>query len=114
MSELLKLDRISLAYDTAQGLLPVVQHLSLDLEKGCIGCLLGASGCGKTTVLRAIAGFEPLRAGSISLGNMMLSDNGCKVEPEDRHVGMMFKDYAMFPHLSVEIGRAAGWGRVWK
>src|SRR3546814_2713351 len=58
MSELLKLDRISLAYDTAQGLLPVVQHLSLDLEKGCIGCLLDASGCGKTTVLRAIRSEE--------------------------------------------------------
>ncbi|HWK70251.1 ABC transporter ATP-binding protein [Pollutimonas sp. M17] len=102
MSELLKLDRISLAYDTPEGLNPVVQHLSLELEEGCIGCLLGASGCGKTTVLRAIAGFEPLRAGSISLGRTMLSGSGCQVEPENRHVGMMFQDYALFPHLSVE------------
>src|SRR3546814_12536494 len=52
--------------------------------------------------------FEPLRAGSISLGNMMLSDNGCQVEPEDRHVGMMFQDYALFPHLSVEKNIAFG------
>ncbi|MGB3289481.1 MAG: ABC transporter ATP-binding protein [Burkholderiaceae bacterium] len=102
MPELLKLDRISLAYDTPEGLNPVVRDLSLDLEKGCIGCLLGASGCGKTTVLRAIAGFEPLRTGSISLGETALSGAGFQVEPENRHVGMMFQDYALFPHLSVE------------
>src|SRR3546814_15778659 len=108
MSELLKLDRISLAYDTPEGLTPVVQHLSLDLEKGCIGCLLGASGCGKTTVLRAIAGFEPLRTGSISLGHITLSGIGSQVEPENRHVGMMFQDYALFPHLSRTEKRRVG------
>ncbi len=108
MSELLKLDRISLAYDTPEGLTSVVRHLSLDLDKGCIGCLLGASGCGKTTVLRAIAGFEPLRTGSISLGSITLSGIGSQVEPENRHVGMMFQDYALFPHLSVEKNIAFG------
>lgn len=102
MSELLKLDQVSLAYETAQGLLPVVKSLSIGLEKGSIGCLLGASGCGKTTVLRAIAGFEPLRTGSISLGETILSAVGYQVEPEHRQVGMMFQDYALFPHLDVE------------
>ncbi len=108
MSELLKLDQISLAYDTQNGVVPVVDNLSLSLEKGHIGCLLGASGCGKTTVLRAIAGFEPLRAGSISLGATVLSSDSQKVEPEHRNVGMMFQDYALFPHLSVEKNIAFG------
>lgn len=112
MSELLKLDQISLAYDTADGLTPVVQCLSLCLEKGSIGCLLGASGCGKTTVLRAIAGFEPLRTGSISLGETILSTVGHQVEPEHRHVGMMFQDYALFPHLNIEKNIAFGL-RLW-
>ncbi len=108
MSELLTLDRISLAYDTPEGMVPVVDNLSLRLEEGHIGCLLGASGCGKTTVLRAIAGFEPLRAGSISLGTTTLSAPGRQIAPEHRHVGMMFQDYALFPHLNVEKNIAFG------
>lgn len=108
MSELLKLDQISLSYDTPDGIVPVVKNLSLCLEKGHIGCLLGASGCGKTTVLRAIAGFEPLRAGSISLGSSVLSSVDQQIEPEHRHVGMMFQDYALFPHLNVEKNIAFG------
>ncbi|NYT64751.1 ABC transporter ATP-binding protein [Alcaligenaceae bacterium] len=108
MVDLLKLDNITLAYDTEQGLVPVVQNLNLCLEKGNIGCLLGASGCGKTTVLRAIAGFEPLRTGTISLGDTLLSTTNAQVEPQDRHVGMMFQDYALFPHLNVEKNIAFG------
>jgi iron(III) transport system ATP-binding protein len=108
MSELLKLDHISLAYDTPNGMVPVVNNLSLCLDKGHIGCLLGASGCGKTTVLRAIAGFEPLRTGTISLGATVLSSTGNQIEPEHRHVGMMFQDYALFPHLNVEKNIAFG------
>src|SRR3546814_15915293 len=77
-------------------------------EKGGIGCLLGASGCGKTTVLRAIAGFEPLRAGSISLGDAYLSEVGRQLAPERRNVGMMFQDYALFPHLTVGKNIAFG------
>ena len=110
--DLLKLDDVSLAYDTPEGLLPVVNHLSLGLQKGHIGCLLGASGCGKTTVLRAIAGFEPLRSGTIYLGNTLLSARGFQVEPQDRNVGMMFQDYALFPHLTIE--KNVGFGlRQW-
>lgn len=108
MSELLKLDQVFLSYDTPDGIVPVVKNLSLCLEKGHIGCLLGASGCGKTTVLRAIAGFEPLRAGSISLGSTVLSSVDKQIEPEHRHVGMMFQDYALFPHLNIEKNIAFG------
>lgn len=101
MTDFLKLDRISLSYDSTRGTVPVVQDLSLCLEQGSIGCLLGASGCGKTTVLRAIAGFEPLRSGSIILGSELLSTPNYMVTPEKRQVGMMFQDYALFPHLNV-------------
>lgn len=102
MSAFLELESIHLAYATQQGLKTVVEDLSLSLRQGEIGCLLGASGCGKTTVLRAIAGFEPLRAGVIRLGERILSSPQLWVEPEHRQVGMMFQDYALFPHLTVE------------
>lgn len=102
MSKLLELDRISLAYDTPEGVVPVVNDLTLELQGGHIGCLLGSSGCGKTTILRAIAGFEPLREGAIRLGGRTLSTPNHAMEPQDRQVGMMFQDYALFPHLNVE------------
>ncbi len=95
---LLSLESIRLAYDEAK---PVVRDVSLTLERGQVGCLLGASGSGKSTVLRAIAGFEPLRAGRIVLGGRVLSGPGVHLEPEQRGVGMMFQDYALFPHLTV-------------
>lgn len=72
------------------------------LEQGEIVCLLGPSGCGKTTVLRAIAGFEPITAGRILLDERVLSLPGRLLAPEERHIGMMFQDYALFPHLTVE------------
>ncbi len=112
MSILLDLDHVSLAYDTPAGLRQVVENLSFGLEKGHIGCLLGASGCGKTTILRAIAGFEPLRAGYIRLGGNILSSREIQVEPERRRVGMMFQDYALFPHLTVEKNVAFGLRRL--
>ena len=102
MPDLLTLDHISLAYDTPEGRIPVVTDLSLKLTAGHIGCLLGSSGCGKTTILRAIAGFEPLREGRILLGDEVISLPGRSTEPQDRQVGMMFQDYALFPHLNVE------------
>ncbi|HRK85981.1 ABC transporter ATP-binding protein [Alcaligenes ammonioxydans] len=114
MNDFLDLQAITLSYDTSEGFRPVVDQLSLHLPQGEIGCLLGASGCGKTTVLRAIAGFEPLRAGHILLNGRVLSAVSQQVPPEDRHVGMMFQDYALFPHLTVEKNVAFGlrkWGR---
>jgi iron(III) transport system ATP-binding protein len=98
---LLELDAITLAYDTPHGRRAVVDGLSLALARGDIGCLLGASGCGKTTALRAIAGFEPVRAGAIRLDGATIASPAVDVPPERRRVGMMFQDYALFPHLSV-------------
>ena len=79
----------------------MIKGLSLTLNKGTIGCLLGASGCGKTTVLRCIAGFEPVQAGEISLNGQIVSRRGVLLPTEARHVGMVFQDYALFPHLTV-------------
>jgi len=93
----LALDRIGVAY----GRKSVVQGLSFTLPAGTIGCLLGPSGCGKTTVLRAIAGFEPVLAGGITLEGRLVSAPGVQVAPEQRRIGMVFQDHALFPHLSV-------------
>ncbi|MBO1110989.1 ATP-binding cassette domain-containing protein [Bordetella petrii] len=114
MPDLLELERIHLAYDTPQGLRPVVQDLSLALPAGHIGCLLGESGCGKTTILRAIAGFEPVRAGQISLDGAVISSPAVQVAPELRRVGMMFQDYALFPHLTAAQNVAFGLRRLGK
>lgn len=86
----------------------VVQELNLHLKQGDIGCLLGPSGCGKTTTLRAIAGFEPVQAGAIELNGDVISKAGFTLAPEKRRIGMVFQDYALFPHLSVEDNVAFG------
>ncbi|AHV93801.1 ABC transporter ATP-binding protein [Bordetella holmesii] len=112
MPDLLQLEHIALGYDTPQGIKRVVDDLSLSLAADQIGCLLGESGCGKTTVLRAIAGFEPLRAGRILLDGRVLSAPGEQVVPERRNVGMMFQDYALFPHLTVSQNVAFGLRRL--
>ncbi|TDK26353.1 ABC transporter ATP-binding protein [Luteimonas aestuarii] len=105
---MLQLDAIRVGYPTVDGFHVVVDDLSLALPAGGIGCLLGASGCGKTTALRAIAGFEPVQAGSIRLDGGMLSSAGRTLPPEQRGVGMMFQDYALFPHLDVAANIAFG------
>lgn len=87
---------------------PVVSDLNIHLRAGDIGCLLGPSGCGKTTTLRAIAGFEPVTDGEIRLEGQPLSAAGKHVAPEDRRVGMVFQDYALFPHLTVQENVAFG------
>ncbi|MBU0750822.1 MAG: ABC transporter ATP-binding protein [Gammaproteobacteria bacterium] len=94
---LLHLDHVSHAY----GRQAVVDDLSISLEEGEIGCLLGASGCGKTTVLRLIAGFEKPSSGSIHLHGETVASRELQVPPEQRRIGMVFQDYALFPHLSV-------------
>ncbi|WP_159912778.1 ABC transporter ATP-binding protein [Pantoea sp. 18069] len=108
MTTLLELDHVHLAYDTPRGLRTVTSDLCLSLTRGHIGCLLGASGCGKSTVLRAIAGFESVRQGRILLEDRILSSPRHQVAPELRRVGMMFQDYALFPHMNV--ARNVGFG----
>jgi iron(III) transport system ATP-binding protein len=84
----------------AYGQQEVVRGLSFSLARGAIGCLLGPSGCGKTTVLRCIAGFEGIRK--------VVSGGGVMLPPERRRVGMVFQDYALFPHLPVSGNIAFG------
>jgi iron(III) transport system ATP-binding protein len=98
MTASLQLDAVRVAYDHRAH--AVLDNFSLALEAGAIGCLLGPSGCGKTTVLRAIAGFEPVQAGRIQLGGTLLSSTRVHLPPEQRRVGMMFQEYALFPHLT--------------
>ncbi|HSG53456.1 MAG TPA: ABC transporter ATP-binding protein [Rheinheimera sp.] len=94
---MLKLDNVAIAY----GGNTVVKQVSFSLAQGQIGCLVGPSGCGKTTLLRAIAGFEPVADGNISLQQQLVSTSQQQVAPELRQVGMVFQDFALFPHLSV-------------
>ncbi len=86
----------------AYGGVEVVSGVSFRLRAGEIGCLLGPSGCGKTSLLRAIAGFEPLCAGEIQLRGRSVSRPGAILAPEQRRVGMVFQDFALYPHLTVE------------
>lgn len=86
----------------------VIDGLSFSIEPGEIVCLLGASGCGKTTVLRSIAGFEPLSHGSIVLNQQLLSSNTVHIPTQKRGIGMVFQDYALFPHLNVADNIAFG------
>jgi iron(III) transport system ATP-binding protein len=79
----------------------VLKGVTFSLVPGEIGCLLGPSGCGKTTVLRLIAGFDAPSAGEIILADRQVSAPGKAVPPEARKIGMMFQDYALFPHLTV-------------
>jgi len=83
------------------GSVEVLRGLSLTLQRGQIACLLGSSGCGKTTVLRCIAGFESLAGGEIFINGTVVSRPGMLVPPERRRVGMVFQDYALFPHRTV-------------
>jgi iron(III) transport system ATP-binding protein len=105
---LLKIEGIEIIYDAK----PVVANLTLELEQGEIGCLLGPSGCGKTTALRAVAGFEPVRSGTIELDGSVVSERERSVPPEKRRVGMVFQDYALFPHLTVASNISFGLGRM--
>lgn len=79
----------------------VVKDVSFSLGQGDIGCLLGPSGCGKSTILRALAGFLPISAGEIRLESSVISLPGRTMAPEKRRIGMVFQDYALFPHLTV-------------
>lgn len=81
---------------------PAVDSLSLSIERGETFALFGPSGCGKTTTLRLIAGFERPNEGRIHLGSRIVADDESDVPPEDRRVGFVFQDYALFPHLTVE------------
>lgn len=85
-----------------------VRGVTLGLRAGQIGVLIGPSGCGKTTLLRAVAGLEPISAGTIHLNQQWVNSPQRSVPPEERRIGMVFQDYALFPHLN--IGRNVAFG----
>ena len=80
----------------------VLSDFNLDVWNGSIVGILGTSGSGKTTALRLIAGFEKPDEGVIEMRNQIISSNEVFVAPEERNVGMVFQDYALFPHLDVK------------
>lgn len=85
-----------------------VRGVTLGLRAGDIGVLIGPSGCGKTSLLRAIAGLERIHAGSIDLQKQRVSDATTSMPPEQRRIGMVFQDYALFPHLNIARNIAFG------
>ena len=99
---LLSLKHVEISYPSSNGLgsVTAVKGLDLELQQGEIGCLLGSSGCGKSSVLRAICGFEPVQKGEILLRNSVVSSPNTLLPPSQRRVGMVFQDFALFPHLS--------------
>ena len=92
----------------AFGLTRAVRGVSLEVSPGELVAVLGPSGCGKTTLLRLIAGFERPDGGTVTIGDSTVAGAGFEVPPEKRRVGMVFQDYALFPHLTVERNVAFG------
>ena len=103
MAELI-LNSVSQSYGTQK----IIADLSFTLPEGAIGCLLGPSGCGKTTALRCISGFEPIQSGEIRIGGEVVSRPDWMLAAEKRRVGMVFQDYALFPHMTVSANIGFG------
>jgi len=101
---LLELHQVSLRF----GNVKAVDNVSLNVQKGQFIALLGPSGCGKTTTLRLIAGFEWPDSGIISIKNRIVASETIRVAPEERRVGMVFQEYALFPHLDIAGNIAFG------
>jgi iron(III) transport system ATP-binding protein len=101
----LKIERVDVAY---RGGPAIVDGLTLELARGEIGCIVGSSGCGKTTLLRAIAGFIGVAGGTIEIDGLVVSGPNFTAAPEKRGVGLVFQDYALFPHLRVADNVAFG------
>ena len=108
----LVLDRVGVRYPGSRHsrhtLHDAVQGVSLGLTRGQIGVLIGPSGCGKTSLLRAVAGLERLAGGRIVMDDRLLADHQTHVPAEARRIGMVFQDYALFPHLNVRDNVAFG------
>ncbi|MGK2928311.1 MAG: ABC transporter ATP-binding protein [Acidimicrobiales bacterium] len=99
---------VSVGYDGTE----VLHGVDLEVAAGSVVALLGPSGCGKTTLLRAIAGLEVPDAGEVSIGERLVSAPGAQVPPEKRRIGMVFQDWALFPHLTVAGNVAFGLPRA--
>ena len=90
------------------GTTPVLRGVDLSVPPGAVVALLGPSGCGKTTLLRTIAGLEPIDGGTVTIEGRVVAGDGVDVPPERRRVGMVFQDWALFPHL--DVGGNVGYG----
>ncbi|UUX50095.1 ABC transporter ATP-binding protein [Nisaea acidiphila] len=104
MSPVLRLEGVTHRFDG----IPVVDNLSLEIASGEVVCLLGPSGCGKTTALRLAAGLEQLQTGRVTLGDREVAAPSQQIPPEERGIGLVFQDYALFPHLNVADNVAFG------
>ncbi|MEL0239791.1 MAG: ABC transporter ATP-binding protein [Candidatus Actinomarina sp.] len=104
---LIRTRSVSKFYDEEQ----VLSDFNLDVWKGSITGILGSSGSGKTTALRLIAGFDRPDAGIIEMKNEVIVSDEVWLPPERRNIGMVFQDYALFPHLTVEKNIAFGLGK---
>ena len=94
------------------GELRVLADISLSLQDGEILCVLGPSGSGKSTLLRIIAGLEPMQSGDITLDSALMANSAHCPPPEQRPIGLVFQDHALFPHLTVAQNVAFGLGRL--
>ena len=104
VTDYLQINDVNVCFDDAT----IVHSANLTLGDGQIGCILGPSGCGKSTLLRAVAGLENLCAGNITLGGRELSAGDYTISPDKREIGMVFQDFALFPHLTVAENIAFG------
>lgn len=95
-----KLENLKFKYDGAQSY--TIDGFSLEIEEGEIIALLGDSGCGKSTILRILSGLEDRVSGRIEIGGRAVLSESVFVEPEHRNVGLVFQDYGLFPHMTVE------------
>ncbi len=114
MTPVLSLRGISKAFVPG---VPVLRDVDLQVDSGSVVCLLGPSGCGKTTLLRLIAGFEEPTAGELYIIKRLVSRPGMMIPPEKRHIGMVFQDYALFPHMTIAQNIQFGlfrWPAAWR
>jgi len=104
MANQLELKEISVSIDGH----PIINDVSFALQPGDIGCLLGPSGCGKTTLLRTIGGFQNPASGELRIADKTVATAEAQATPEERRIGMVFQDLALFPHMTVRKNVAFG------
>ena len=105
---ILSIRKVSLSYGSEA----VLNDISINIKQGEISCILGPSGSGKTTLLRAIAGFVPVASGQIDINGERVSDSKAIKPPNERSVGVVFQDFALFPHLTVQQNIEFGLGKL--
>lgn len=106
MKDILNIEGLYKSFESKQD--DVIKNISLSVTKGSVLAIVGESGSGKTTLTRLIAGLETPNSGHIKINDRTVSDDLSFVQPEHRNIGMIFQDYALFPHLTVEKNVAYG------